>query len=300
MRSGTDPAQGFDDLVQRDQVKLWASDADALAHLAVQTAHRHYNGEQHCVSVGTNDDAAAINEVVREQLVNAGAVDNTDITHGSDGLRIGAGDKVMTRHNNHTIGVANRMTWTVTGITTDGSVNLHHEARRQDTTVDPEYVQQYLHLAYATTVHGVQGETADHSDTVLSDQTDSPSLYVALTRGRHSNTIHITADTLDEAREQWVQAAGRNRADLGIDQARAAATAEALNYSPTTRAEAARPQAPAAKGRRASFAERMASVDARLTQELPSATIEDAAATEDEYLAEYETGNHQRPSGPRL
>ena len=67
--------------------------------------------------MATNDDAAAVNEVVREQLVTAGAVDDTHVTHGSDGLRIGVGDQVMTRQNQPDLGVANRMTWTVTGIT---------------------------------------------------------------------------------------------------------------------------------------------------------------------------------------
>ena len=87
--------------------------------------------------------------------------------------------------------------------------------------MDPDYVRHHLHLAYAATVHGVQGDTADHGDLMLSDATDAAAVYVGLTRGRHSNTVHIIAGSLDQAREQWVQAAGRNRADLGLDQARA-------------------------------------------------------------------------------
>ena len=96
------------------------------------------------------------------------------------------------------------MTWTVTGITDTGAVQLHNQDRRQDTTVDADYVRQHLHLAYATTVHGVQGDTADHADSLLTDGTDAAAAYVGLTRGRHTNTVHIVADTLDEAREQWV------------------------------------------------------------------------------------------------
>src|SRR6476659_1329509 len=133
-------------------------------------------------------DASAINEVVREQLVTAGAVDDTTVTHGSDGLRVGVGDQVMTRQNNPELGVANRMTWTVTGITNHREVQLYNEARRQHTTVDPDYVRHHLHLAYAATVHGVQGDTADHGDLVLTDATDAAAVYVGLTRGRHSNT----------------------------------------------------------------------------------------------------------------
>ena len=177
--------------------------------------------------------------------------------------------------------------------------------RREDTTVDPEYVQQYLHLAYATTVHGVQGETADHSDTVLSDQTDSPGLYVAFTRGRHSNTIHITADTLDQAREQWVQAAGRNRADLGLDQARAAATAEALNYAPTAQPTGAGPttagRGRGGKERRASFAERLRRISAHDDETPDTRIVVEHTQEPDEWdLDEHQGHDNPTQSGPRI
>ena len=62
----------------------------------------------------------------------------------------------------------------------------------------------HLHLAY--TVHGVQSETADHGDLVLSDATDAAA-YVGRTRGRRTNNVHIIAGSVDIAREQWVAAA---------------------------------------------------------------------------------------------
>lgn len=231
IRSGIEPEAVFDDLITTGHVQLWENEADALGQVAWETAGRHLAGESQAVSVATNDDAAAVNEVVREQLVTAGAVDDTTVTHGSDGLRIGAGDQVMTRHNNPDIGVANRMTWTVTAVGEDGSAQLSNDARRQHAAVDPEYVRQHLHLAYASTVHGVQGQTADHGQLMLSDATDAAAAYVGLTRGRHSNTVHIIAGTIEDAREQWTQAANRNRADLGLDQARGAAAGEARNYA---------------------------------------------------------------------
>jgi AAA domain len=172
IRSGIDPEAVFDDLNAGGHVQTWDSEADALGHLAVQAAERHLDGVSQAVAVDTNDTAAAVNEVVRDQLVAAGVVDDTTITHGSDGLRIGKGDQVMTRRNDPDLGVANRMSWTVTGIADTGGVQLHSPDRRQDATVDADYVRHYLHLAYATTVHGVQGDTADHADSLLSDSTD--------------------------------------------------------------------------------------------------------------------------------
>ena len=95
---------------------------------------------------------------------------------------------------------------------------------------------------------------------MLSDATDAAAVYVGLTRGRHSNTVHIIAGTLDQAREQWVAAAGRNRADLGLDQARAAAAAEARDYAVVEPVDPVL-LVPARSG---SFAERMRAVRDRV------------------------------------
>ena len=150
IRSGIDPDTVFDDLNAGGHIQLWDSEADALAHLAVQTAERHLDGVSHVLAVDTNDTAAAVNEVVRDHLVTTGAVDDRHVVHGSDGLRIGVGDHVMTRRNDPDLGVANRMTWTVQRITDTGAVQLHNPDRRQDAAVDADYVRQHLHLAYAS------------------------------------------------------------------------------------------------------------------------------------------------------
>ena len=209
IRAGIDPEKVFDDLHQSGHVQVWDTAADALGHLAWETAHRHLDGISQAVSVATNDDAAAVNEVVREQLVTAGAVDDT---HGHPRLRRAPDRR---RRPGHDPAEPTRPR----GREPD-DLDRHRHHRRQDrcscttrpagrqATVDPDYVRHHLHLAYAATVHGVQGDTADHGDLVLSDATDAAAVYVGLTRGRHSNTVHIVAGTLDQAREQWV-ASGR-------------------------------------------------------------------------------------------
>ena len=67
------------------------------------------------------------------------------------------GDRVATRRNDPDLRVANRQTWTVTGVGGDGSVTLHDRGR--DQIVPAEYAREHVELAYATTVHGAQGET---------------------------------------------------------------------------------------------------------------------------------------------
>lgn len=229
IRAGRDPGAVFDELLEQGHVRLHRSDADALAALAVETADRHTAGETQSVSLGTNDAVDAVNQVVRERLVAAGVVDNAVTVNGSDGLPIGTGDYVVTRKNDAQRGIANRMTWTVDTVTDDGAVTLTHPDRTA-VTVPANYVREHLHLAYATTGHGVQGQTSQHGRLRLTDTTDAAALYVGMTRGQHTNQVHIVANTGAQAREQWVTAADRDRGDLGLDQARTAAAKDADQY----------------------------------------------------------------------
>ena len=230
MRSGQNPAGVFDELFAGGHVQLHETEADALAAIALTAADRVIADESQSIAVGTNEHAEAINQIVRERLVDAGIVDDDLTTLGSDGLRIGVGDQVVTRRNDNRLGIANRMRWTVTAVDDAGAVILAR-SDRDPVTVEPDYVQANLHLAYASTAHGVQGDTSDHGDKLLTDRTDAPAAYVGLTRGQQSNTLHVVARTLDDAREQWVAAAGRGRPDIGLANAQAIAAGEAGDYA---------------------------------------------------------------------
>jgi hypothetical protein len=82
------------------------------------------------------------------------------------------------------------------------------------------YATRFIELAYATTVHGAQGGTVDHAHVAIGDTTGAAAAYVAMTRGRTSNTAHLVAESLEDARKQWVDVFGRDRADLGPAHAR--------------------------------------------------------------------------------
>ena len=241
MRSGINPGEVFDRLAEAGSVRLWDSEADALAHLAVTIVDRQQAGESQSVSVATNDTAALINEAAHDRLVDLGVVDAAVHAIGADGLPIGVGERVMTRRNDHQIGVANRQVWTVEAVNGDGAIDVVGvDGTRAQLPAD--YVHDHVQLAYATTVHGVQGETSTSCDELLTDASDAAAQYVGLTRGRHQRTVHIVAHTLSQAREQWIGAAGRNRADLGVDQARAVALQEARNYRVEQTMEPERPR----------------------------------------------------------
>ena len=127
---------------------------------------------------------------------------------------IGVGDRVATRRNDRDLGVANRDTWTVTAV---GGRRQRSRPRPQRATAPcpPPTCSEHVELAYATTVHGAQGETVDPAHLLLGETTGAAAAYVGMTRGRHTNTAHLVADTVDDAREQWVEVFGRDRADLG-------------------------------------------------------------------------------------
>jgi len=94
------------------------------------------------------------------------------------------------------------------------------------------YVLEYVELRYASTVHGVQGDTAATAHSVIGVHTSAASAYVGMTRGRETNVAHLVADSLDDAREQWIAAFARDRADLGPAHAAELAATEAKRYAP--------------------------------------------------------------------
>ena len=53
-----------------------------------------------------------------------------------------------------------------------------------------------------------------------------------MTRGRETNIAHLLADSVDDAREQWIAVFGRDRADLGPSHARDVAARAASGYTP--------------------------------------------------------------------
>jgi hypothetical protein len=156
-------------------------------------------------------------------------VEGETITTGS-GEVLCLGDRVATRRNDPDLQVANRQTWTVAGIGQDGSIVLH--GRGRDREIPAEYVQRHVELAYATTVHGAQGDTVARAHFAVGETTGAAATYVAMTRGRENNTAHLVAENVDDARRQWVETFGRDRADLGPAHARTRVIEDIDRYGP--------------------------------------------------------------------
>jgi len=65
-------------------------------------------------------------------------VDDTAVATGMDGVRIGKGDRVVTRRNDNAAGVANREAWAVAQVRQDGSLVVKN--RHRQVVLGPEYV----------------------------------------------------------------------------------------------------------------------------------------------------------------
>lgn len=221
LRSGENPGLLFDQLRALDLITLHASPEDL--HTTIGESAR--DGD--AITTATNEEARTLNTRLRQVRVQRGQVDDTHTTTGADGLPIGAGDTIQTRHNDAALAVANRQTWTVQHLTDTGDLWVQEagtrRAHRRSVRLPAGYVAAHTHLAYATTAYGAQGATTLQAHTVLSDGLDAAGLYVGMTRGQHRNTLHVVASDLDDARDQFVAALARDRADRGLDAATSAA-----------------------------------------------------------------------------
>jgi hypothetical protein len=117
--------------------------------------------------------------------------------------------------------VRNGNRWRVAAI--DPAANRVAAQRLEDgarTVFENEYLREHVSLGYAVTVHSAQGATAD---TVLGENTTRCLLYVAMTRGRHTNTAYLYERTIGDSEYGHQEPAGthltfrgtsRNAADI--------------------------------------------------------------------------------------
>jgi hypothetical protein len=244
MRTGEDPGAVFDVLVTRGQIRLHLDHGALQATLAATSTTSYRVGEPVAVVVDTREQAAELSAAIRDRLVTDGQVDGTRTVTTRSGQRIGVGDRVATRRNDRDLAVANRDTWIVTAVDRDGRLTVTPPpgdvtpvpsrvtpAQTKQRVLPAGYVTAHVELAYASTAHGVQGNTVTAAHLVVGEHTGAAAAYVGMTRGRTANTAHLIATDLADAREQWIAAFGRDRADLGPGHAAQLAAAEAARYA---------------------------------------------------------------------
>ena len=149
----------------------------------------------------TTEMADALNRRLHDDTV---AAEAPTVTAGR-GHRIGVGDLIISRRNDPTIGVfdatditkpadpvRNGNRWRVYAIDTEHN---RIAARRLDdgarAAFSGDYLSEQITHGYAVTVHSAQGVTADTTHAVLGETTNRALFYVAMTRGRASNTAYL-------------------------------------------------------------------------------------------------------------
>ncbi len=221
MRSGARPGEVFDELLRRGEVVVHASDVERQDVLAVKASRGQL------VVADTREQVARINHVAHWLRVVTGSARDGVVT--AAGEQIGVGDTVATRHNDAEVGVANREMWTVVDSVPAG---LHVKGESGRRVLPPAYVNEHVELAYATTAYGAQGSTVATSHVLVGDHTGAASAYVGMTRGRERNVAHLVAESIEDARRQWVDVFGRDRADLGPAHAARRAAEDIDRYRP--------------------------------------------------------------------
>jgi exodeoxyribonuclease V alpha subunit len=212
------------ELVERGHTRRVASE-DAAREAMTEAwfrwaAHR----KRVALVTATNDQADAVNQAIQQCRLERGQLTSKRVAVGRDDQRLLEGDVVQTRRNDRNVGVDNRALWTLSRITTEHLelVSLSDSSDRRRVTA--EYAAEHVALAYASTVHGIQGETTDAS--VVGPGVDAAGLYVGLTRGRHANEALVIATTDAAARETLASAMLRGIPEVTIADAIEAARAE--------------------------------------------------------------------------
>ena len=185
---------------RHDRLHCGDSVAMAADALAAWRADTHADRDALLVT-DTWEVCDALNTRIHDDTIDSDA----PTVAAARGHRIGAGDIVISRHNDASIAVydaadlhktadpvRNGNRWRVTAV---DPTNSRIAARRLGddarAVFGGEYMREHVHFGYAVTVHAAQGVTADTSHAVLGASATRAAAYVGLTRGRASNSAYL-------------------------------------------------------------------------------------------------------------
>jgi ATP-dependent exoDNAse (exonuclease V) alpha subunit len=180
---------------------IWSDIADVVV---VDAWHADITaGRDAIIVTDTADLAATISAACQQRLLDTGHLTEPPVGVAADGNAVHVGDLIQTRRNTRELAtsdgrrVLNRDVWRVTASTPDGGLVAVHTRAGHAVTITPEYAAADVVLAYATTIAGAQGRTADRGHVLVTPRTSAQALYVGMTRGRESNIAHVVCDGHD-------------------------------------------------------------------------------------------------------
>lgn len=200
-------------------------------------------GQRVAIVCGTNSEVDTVNALIQGRRIERGELDPTRVAMGMGEQRLLVGDAVQTRRNDRRTGVDNRAQWIVSRIEPDFVELLSPSDSGERRRVSRDYALEHVQLAYASTVHGVQGETVDKA--IVGPDVDAAGLYVGLTRGRHWNHAVVVARTDTAAKRSLAATMLRGTTEVTISDSLRAVDAELRRAA---RDETMRPQGFAVAG----------------------------------------------------
>jgi conjugative relaxase-like TrwC/TraI family protein len=160
-------------------------------------------GQASILVAETSEAVTTLNIRARTDLIRDGRIDATTAVQLGDGTAASPGDVVVTRENNRRLAtsrgrwVRNGDRWHVIAAHPDGSVTVRREDARTGGAIrlPADYAAAHLELGYALTARRAQGMTVDTAHVIVhSNEMSREAFYVAMTRGRESNTAWVAVD----------------------------------------------------------------------------------------------------------
>ncbi|MEV8530241.1 MobF family relaxase [Streptomyces sp. NPDC052000] len=168
----------------------------------------HTGGKDAVLIAPTTAQADELAARARADLVRLGEVEADGIELDGRGLTVGKGDMIQLRDNNRRLTSAsgdrfatNRDVVKVLGIAEDGSVTAAYDDG-DTVTLPSSYVQKHVDLAYAGTIHSIQGRTVGTAHSYWDGSGSREAFYVAMSRGRERNTAYMSTDMPGVPEEQ--------------------------------------------------------------------------------------------------
>jgi len=227
-----------EEIEQAGHLILVTSEAEAHETMVAAWLESSRKAETIALVTGTHAEAQRINEAIQARRIESGALDTRTFAVGQSEQPVFVGDVVQTRRNDNASGVENRQNWIVRSITDDHLTLACTSDSSSLRRITREYASANLHLGYASTVYGVQGETTDRA--IAGPGVDAAGLYVGLTRGRSRNDAVVIASTIEAAKGELAATMQRQLGEETIEKSRIAAREELARAA---RSGAARPTA---------------------------------------------------------
>lgn len=186
--------------------RIIGGDADAMSDAAYSAWLRDMgSGTSSVLVADTGEAVGALNRRARAELVLSGVVDASAEAPLRDDAAASVGDVVITRKNDRRLRsgsnwVRNGARWKVMAVRSDGSLRVRSTDRveARPLWLPAEYVTENVDLGYAVTAYRAQGITTDTAHAVIEPGTTRENLYVAMTRGRASNTAYVVTSRPDD------------------------------------------------------------------------------------------------------